>query len=220
MKKENKIVHEKNLEIYNLKQNILEEKKFQENLQLKSELEKKEKKLKEYYDEIKSNSENFKKEKTEKDKREKILLENEIFLKNKKNKEELKKKLPLITQRQNQAENTFIDLYKQKELKTQRKEEDKIRLNNIIENLKVRPNIEIDAQRVKKLTENLKQRFTTKRDEGDKVILFENHGFTVDKLMSDLRYKINTVLGEANLLNKDYTKDFLRNLYTNNYNNV
>ena len=38
--------------------------------------------------------------------------------------------------------------------------------------------------------------------------------------MSDLRYKINTVLGEANLLNKDYTKDFLRNLYTNNYNNV
>lgn len=208
-----KNIHEKNKEIFELKQKILEEKKQKESSQLKQELERKEKKLKEYYDEIKFQTEKYRIEKYEKVKKERIELEKEIELKNKKSKEEIKMKLPLIMQRQAQAQNIFIDQYKAKELKLQKKEDDIIRLNNIVENLKVRPKVDIDPQRVKKLTENLHKRFTSKRDETDRIILFKNNGFTVDKLMSDLRYKITTVLGEAGLLNRDYTNDFLRNFY-------
>lgn len=214
MKSEMRIIHEKNREIYELRQKISEEKKQKENLVLKAELEKKEKKLKEYYDEIKSQTEKFRSEKYEKDKKERMELEREIELKNKKAKEEIQTKLPIIKVRQAKAENVFKDLYKAKEIKLQKKEEDLIRLNSIVENLKVRPKVEIDPQRVKKLTENLEKRFSTKRDETDRVVLFKNNGFTVDKLMSDLRYKISSVLGEAGLLNRDYTKDFLRNLYS------
>jgi len=250
MKNEMKNIHEKNKEIFELKQKILEEKKQKESSQLKQELERKEKKLKEYYDEIKfqtekyriekyekvkkerielekeielknkkskeeikNQTEKYRIEKYEKVKKERIELEKEIELKNKKSKEEIKMKLPLIMQRQAQAQNIFIDQYKAKELKLQKKEDDIIRLNNIVENLKVRPKVDIDPQRVKKLTENLHKRFTSKRDETDRIILFKNNGFTVDKLMSDLRYKITTVLGEAGLLNRDYTNDFLRNFY-------
>jgi len=215
MKSEMKIIHEKNREIFELKQLLSEEKKQMESLALKAELEKKEKRLKEYYDEIKSQSDKNKSAKYEKDKKERIELEREIELKNKKAKEEIKTKLPIIKVRQAKAENTFIDQYKAKEIQLQKKEEDILRLNNIIEGLKVRPKVDIDPQRVKKLTENLEKRFSTKRDETDRVVLFRNNGFTVDNLMSDLRYKISSVLGEAGLLDREYTRDFLRNLYNN-----
>jgi len=215
MKNEMKIIHEKNKEIYVLKQKILDEKHLSESTQLKQELERKEKRLKEYYDEIRSQAEKYKFEKYEKNKKERIELEKEIELKKLKTKEEIKTKLPIIIQRQAVAQGAFIEQYKAKEIKLQKKEEDIIRLNNIVENLKVRPKVDIDPQRVKRLTENLQKRFTTKRDEADKIILFKNNGFTVDKLMSDLRYKISTVLGEAGLLNRNYTSDFLRNLYNN-----
>ena len=36
-------------------------------------------------------------------------------------------------------------------------------------------------------------------DKADKVKLFNNHGFTIDKLMKDIRFKINTVLSEKGL---------------------
>lgn len=211
-----KLIHEKNKEIFELKQRISDENKQKESQVLRAELEKKEKNLKEYYDEIKSQTEKYKSEKYEKDKKERLDLEREIELRNKKMKEEIKTKLPVIKVRQLKAENIFVDQYKAKEIKFQQKEENIIRLNNIVENLKVRPKVDIDPQRVKKLTENLEKRFSTKRDETDRVILFKNNGFTVDKLMSDLRYKISSVLGEAGLLDRDYTKDFLRNLYNQN----
>lgn len=213
MKQEMKILHEKNMEIYELKQKIKDEKQQKEAQRLQIELNKKEKKLKEYYEGIKIKSERFKDEKNEKEKTERDLIEKELQQKLKKTKEEVKLKLPIITQRQNKAEDIFIMQCRAKEIKANKKEEDQIRINQIIENLKIRPKVDIDPERVKQLTENLTKRFNTKRDETDKVVLFENHGFTVDKLMGDLRYKVSTVLGEAGLLNRQYTNDFLRNLY-------
>jgi hypothetical protein len=85
-------------------------------------------------------------------------------------------------------------------------------LNNIIENLKVRPKVEIDPDRVKKITENLKIRYETKRDEADKIVLFENHGFTIDNLMKDMRYKISSALNDAGLLNSTYSNEILNAL--------
>jgi len=177
------------------------------------ELQKKEKKLKEYYDEIKIKSERFKDDKNEKEKRERDIKQKELQEKSKKAKEEVRLKLPLITQRQNKAEDIFMMQCRAKEIKAYKKEENEIRLNQIIENLSVRPKVDIDPERVKQLTDNLTRRFNTKRDETDKVVLFQNNGFTVDKLMGDLRYKVSTVLGEAGLLNRQYTNDFLSNLY-------
>lgn len=213
-----KIIHEKNKDIYEVKQKMKDEKKRNENWKLQKEIEIKEKNLKEYYNEIKSQSEKYKTEKYEKEKKERIELEKELSLKQKKLKDEIKNKLPTIMQRQTKAQDVFVGMYKAKENKLLEQEENMKRLNIIVENLKVRPKIEIDSQRVKKLTENLKLRYSAKQDEDYKVVLFPNHGFTIDKLMSDLRYKISTALGEAGLLQKEYTKDFLKNLYSDNKN--
>lgn len=213
MKQAMKILHDKNKEIYDLKQFIREEKHQKESQMLQIELQKKEKKLKEYYEEIKQKSEKFKDEKNEKEKLERDLQEKEQQLKIKKIKEEVKLKLPMISQRQNKAEDLFILQCRAKEIKALKKEEDEIRINQIIENLSIRPKVDIDPERVKQLTDNLTNRYNTKRDETDRVVLFENNGYTVDKLMGDLRYKVSTVLGEAGLLNRGYTNDFLRNLY-------
>ena len=82
-------------------------------------------------------------------------------------------------------------------------------LEEIIQNLKVRPNvfiifnkIQADPERVKKVTECLKLRKETVRDEvifkvliqADKVVLFKVNGFSVNQLMNDMRYKISSAL--------------------------
>ena len=41
-------------------------------------------------------------------------------------------------------------------------------------------------------------------DKADKVKLFKNHGYNIDNLMKDIRFKINTVLTEAGLQKTTY----------------
>ncbi len=161
-------------------------------------------------------SENYIDEK--KEKLEKLRQENEKaeILKNKKMKEEIQSKLPQIEKRQIIAEKDFINLQRQKELKREEELEKKNKLNKIIESLKVRPNVESDLDRVKQITEALKIRYETKRDETDKVVLFNNPGFTIDNLMSDMRYKISTALSEAGIVNSVYSNNLLKKLSSNN----
>jgi hypothetical protein len=49
-------------------------------------------------------------------------------------------------------------------------------------------------------------------DEADVVKLFKNDGFTVDKLMKDIRYKIGAALSDAGLAGTTYGKEVLKGL--------
>ena len=209
MKEEMDILNAKNKEIFQIKQNIKEETLENEKQKLRLELEKKEKQSIEYYNKIKGVSQKFRAEKNIKEQREKEDLSREFSHKQKQLKDEIKLKLPLIVKRQNSAVTQFVKAYKQKEIIKEEKQKRESEINKIAENLKVRPKVEIDPERVKRVTEALKIRMETKFDKADKVVLFRNHGFTVDNLMSDLRYKISSALCEAGLLNKEYSNQIL-----------
>ena len=44
----------------------------------------------------------------------------------------------------------------------------------------------------------------TELDKADAVKLFKNHGFTIDNLMKDIRFKVNAALNDAGLQNTTY----------------
>lgn len=49
-------------------------------------------------------------------------------------------------------------------------------------------------------------------DKADAVNLFKNHGYTIDKLMKDIRFKVNACLSEAGLAGTAYGKQVVRGL--------
>ena len=49
-------------------------------------------------------------------------------------------------------------------------------------------------------------------DKADKVKLFKNHGYNIDNLMKDIRFKINTVLTEAGLHKTTYGQHVLKGI--------
>ena len=72
--------------------------------------------------------------------------------------------------------------------------------------------MEADENRVKKETEARQIRKGTKFDDGDAVKMFQNHGYTIDGLMKDIRFKVNACLSEAGLANTNYGKEVIRGL--------
>jgi hypothetical protein len=202
----------KNKELFEIRKNKIQEQHLLENEVRQIQLGKKEAVLKEYYTDIKKQSEIYKNKKDVdsliiKKKEQEIAREKE-----RKIQEEVRLKLPIIQERQHIAQGQFIKQYKTKEIKQIEKEKNIERINNIVQNLKVRPKVEIDPERVKRITESLKAKYETEMDTADKVVLFKNPGFTVDRLMTDLRYKVSTALNEAGLSGKQYSNDLLNNI--------
>ena len=52
-------------------------------------------------------------------------------------------------------------------------------------------------------------------DMADKVDLFKHHGYSVDTLMKDMRFKVSAALNEAGLQNSSYGKQVLKGLGSN-----
>ena len=73
------------------------------------------------------------------------------------------------------------------------------RLDAAVENYSIRPQVEADEQRLIQETKARELRKDVVLDKADKVKLFKNHGYTIDNLMKDIRFKISAVLGEAGL---------------------
>lgn len=71
------------------------------------------------------------------------------------------------------------------------------KLDEAVSNLACRPIAESDPDRLNKETAAFEIRKTTKVDFGDNVVLFKNDGYTVDKLMKDVRFRVNAALGTA-----------------------
>jgi len=83
--------------------------------------------------------------------------------------------------------------------------------------LDCRPNVEIDHERVIKDTAafEIKKGYIQTRgalDAGDKVEMFKNDGYTVDKLMKDVRFRVGAALNNAGVNNMSYAKELMSGL--------
>ena len=100
----------------------------------------------------------------------------------------------------------------------EKKLEPKIRqekLDRAVENYACRPQVEIDHDRVLKETDSREIRKALEFDKADKVTFDTNTGFTADKLMSDVRFKISAALHSAGLQDSTYANQVLRGLNQN-----
>ena len=102
--------------------------------------------------------------------------------------------------------------FKQREIKRAEKDLQKERLDRAVENYSFRPKVEGDFDRMTKETAAREIRKITQHDNADQVHLFSNHGFTIDGLMKDIRYKVSTALAEAGLQNSAYGQQLLKGL--------
>ena len=86
------------------------------------------------------------------------------------------------------------------------------RLDAAVENYSIRPQVEADEQRLIQETKARELRKDVVLDKADKVKLFKNHGYTIDNLMKDIRFKISAVLGENGLQQTTYGKTVLKGI--------
>ena len=61
-------------------------------------------------------------------------------------------------------------------------------------------------------TETRKIRKETTYDKADKIEIYAKHGYSVDNLMKDIRYRVNAALTNSNLQGTTYAKEVLRGL--------
>lgn len=52
-------------------------------------------------------------------------------------------------------------------------------------------------------------------DAGDKVEMYKNDGYTVDKLMKDVRYRVGAALSQAGMSNLSYANELMKGLPSN-----
>ena len=86
------------------------------------------------------------------------------------------------------------------------------RLDKAVENYAWRPAPEADDQRLNQNTKAREIRKNTDMDLADKVNHFKNPGYTTDKLMNDIRFKVNAALTGAGLQGTAYGKQVMQGL--------
>ena len=148
----------------------------------------------EHVKEVKMKASNYKQQKIEIEKKTRINKEMEESKIREEVKEQVKENKPKVAKREDIEKRKLkkkLEMDKESEMKKQEKD---ILLLQAIENYKFRPKMEADTERLNQPTECRIIRQTTNLDKGDQVNLFKNYGYTADKLMGDLRYKLSTVL--------------------------
>ena len=86
------------------------------------------------------------------------------------------------------------------------------RLDQAVENFAHRPQVEADEKRLIQETKSRQLRKGVVLDKADQVQLFKNHGYNIDNLMKDIRFKINAVLSEAGLAQTTYGMHVLKGI--------
>ena len=86
------------------------------------------------------------------------------------------------------------------------------KLDEAVEQYACRPQVEIDSNRVISETQTRKIRKETTYDKADKIEIYAKHGYSVDNLMKDIRYRVNAALSNSNLQGTQYGKEVLRGL--------
>ena len=128
----------------------------------------------------------------------------------------IKQNEPKVNQRQQEHINTLEHRVETIQQKAVAGIERQTKLDVAVENYACRPDVEIDRNRVIKETETRLIRKETIYDKADKVEIYAKHGYTVDTLMKDIRFKVNAALTNANLADTSYGKQVLRGLPASN----
>ena len=84
------------------------------------------------------------------------------------------------------------------------------RLDEAVEGYAIRPQVEADENRLVAETKARELRKDVKMDKADKAQIWKSHGYTIDNLMKDIRFKISAVLGEAGLSQGAYAQNLLK----------
>ena len=105
-----------------------------------------------------------------------------------------------------------MERQEQLERRAKEMEERQKRLDEAVEGYSIRPQVEADENRVVQDTKARQLRKGVELDKADKVKLWKNHGYTIDNLMKDIRFKINAVLSEAGLERTTYGQHVLKGI--------
>jgi len=124
----------------------------------------------------------------------------------------LKQNKPKVEERQKHGEGKVLEKRMIVEAKKHFLEEKQERLDRAVEQYSIRPQVEADKERLIQETAAREIRKNTVADLGDNVKLFQNPGYTVDRLMGDVRYKVSTALFEAGLQNTAYGQQLLQGI--------
>ena len=123
-------------------------------------------------------------------------------------------KAPDVMRRQAGAEVQLVQKLEERKRKELQEEERRERIREAIESYRDRPAPERDVRRMRAETESHGIRRETKEAKP----LFNNPGYFDDKLMSDKRFKLQTKLFEAGIVNNDYARAIFNHLSNHNSN--
>ncbi|KAL4482603.1 hypothetical protein ABPG72_005846 [Tetrahymena utriculariae] len=196
---------------------IKKQQKLEIQRQLEEERQLEEKKKKEIYD---LRCKESKQKAIEYENQKKIKEEKQRFLEEEKRKQQLQEQKEIVLKNKDKVqvrqdyelEKIQMKAY-QKELIEKQKQLNEERIEQAIENYQFRPKVEADFNRLKKPTKALVIKQQTKLDKADKVELTQVHGYNVNQLMKDMRYRLSSALADAGLVHTDYARDVLKYLY-------
>ena len=126
--------------------------------------------------------------------------------KEKEKQDQIKAQMPKVQRRQQEQAAKMAERSELLEKRANEMIERQKRLDSAVEQYAIRPQVEADEARLIQETKSREMRKGVKLDKADQVSLFKNHGYNIDNLMKDIRFKINTVLAEAGLSGTSYGK--------------
>ena len=83
------------------------------------------------------------------------------------------------------------------------------RINKAVEGYSFRPQIEASEERLVAPTQALTKKKEVKYDKADKIPLSRVDGYTVNQLMTDMRFKLNVALEGAGLQHTNYAREVM-----------
>lgn len=123
---------------------------------------------------------------------------------------EKKKKImenqPKVRERQSVQRKKIEKKVEMRDYKEKEKQLNEERINKAIEQYPFRPQVEFSEERLNAPTEAQIKRKQTQYDMADKIELTKMTGYSVNQLMGDMRFRLNTALQEAGLAQTDYAR--------------
>jgi hypothetical protein len=130
-------------------------------------------------------------------------------------KQQIKKNKPIVDEIRSREEAKVKQKYEMLEEKRNYLQNRDERINEAIESYSIRPQVERDFNRVTQDTTKIIMAKGVIMDKADKVELFKNHGFTVENLMKDVRYKVSAALSSAGLSTTNYAQQLMKGMDSN-----
>ena len=193
---------------YDKVQREIEKKQRLKEEQEKRELELQKAKFEQHAQVVKKMAEQYKVQRQQEYKAVQQEREQKLLAEKKALKEKIEAKAPDVNKRMEKAENALIQKLEDKKARETSEENRLERIKQAIERYTFRPQVERDYQRMTGDTVSVNIRKETKEHKP----IFSNPGFYDDKLMGDVRFKLQTRLFEAGVQNSEYARNLMNQL--------